>query len=192
MSAFGDVANLNALTSMMEEAQSEQQKRMEEASRGKGGTVNVITPADRIRLDKEKAAKALEDKKKEKDPNAIWDDEEVDARDPDFEDDGREVPEFEINYKQHVGAEDIYLGLGNKTPSTITAGYIIVRVQFPGEKLKDLDLKVEKQKIVAQSPKYRLCTYLPHEVREEDGKAEYDAKSETLKVTLPIIREGFF
>ena len=137
MAAFGDVGNLTALTSMMEEAQTEQQKRLEEASRGKGGTVNVITPADRIRLDKEKAAQALEDKKKEKDPNAIWDDEEVDARDPDFEDDGRAVPDYEINYKQHVGSEDIYLGLGSKTPSTVTAGFIVVRVQFPGEKLKD-------------------------------------------------------
>ena len=172
-------------------------KRRRAAGEAHGGSFRerwdrkCYNPRRWIRLDKEKAEKALEDKK-EKDPNAIWDDEEIDARDPDFEDDGREVPDFEINYKQHVGAEDIYLGLGNKTPSTITAGYIIVRVQFPGEKLKDLDLKVEKQKIVAQSPKYRLCTYLPHEVRENDGKAEYDAKSETLKVTLPIIREGLF
>ena len=186
MAAFGD---LSALTTMMAEAQQKETERAEMSARGPGQSIKVIMPADRIKLD---ADKATENKKTAKDPNDIWDEEEIASKDPDFENDGRAVPEFSINYKQAVGSGDVYLGLGGVTPSTIDAGFIVIRVEFPGEILKDLDLKVEKQKIVAQSPKFRLCTYLPHKVREDDGKAEYDSKTETLKVTLPIIRDGLF
>ena len=131
-------------------------------------------------------------KVKVKDPNAIWDEEEIDQTDPDFIDDGREVPEYNIIYKQHVGAEDVYLGMGNTTPSTISAGYLVVHIDFPGQKMKDLDLKVEKQKIVAQSPKHRLCTYLPHEVDDQKGNAKWDGKKDRLSITLPIVRGGLF
>ena len=59
-------------------------------------------------------------------------------------------------------------------------------------KMKDLDLKVEKQKIVAQSPKHRLCTYLPHEVDDQKGNAKWDGKKDRLSITLPIVRGGLF
>ena len=54
---------------------------------------------------------------KVKDPNDIWDEEEIEQSDL-FIDDGRQVPEY-IMYKQHVGSEDVYLGMGNTTPSTV-------------------------------------------------------------------------
>ena len=154
------------------------------------------TPAERQRLKAEKQ-KQLEDdiksgKVKVKDPNAIWDEEEIEQSDPDFIDDGRKVPEYNIMYKQHVGSEDVYLGMGTTTPSTISAGYLVIHIDFPGQKMKDLDLKVEKQKIIAQSPVHRLCTYLPHEVKDDEGEAKWDSKKERLSVTLPIVRGGLF
>ena len=197
MSAFTDVGSLTALSSMMTEAQKAQTEREEQAMKNnKIGTVKVITPAEKLRLEKEKQLQLENDikagKVKVKDPNAIWDEEEVEQTDPDFIDDGREVPEYNIMYKQHVGSEDVYLGMGNTTPSTISAGYLVVHIDFPGQKMKNLDLKVEKQKIVAQSPKHRLCTYLPHEVDEQKGSAKWDGKKERLSITLPIIRGGLF
>ena len=197
MSAFSDVGSINALSSMMSDAQQAQAEREEKnVKNNQIGTVNIITPAEKKRIEQEKQLQLENDikngKVKVKDPNAIWDEEEIDQTDPDFIDDGREVPEYNIIYKQHVGAEDVYLGMGNTTPSTISAGYLVVHIDFPGQKMKDLDLKVEKQKIVAQSPKHRLCTYLPHEVDDQKGNAKWDGKKGRLSITLPIVRGGLF
>ena len=197
MSAFSDVGSINALSSMMSDAQQAQAEREEKnVKNNQIGTVNIITPAEKKRIEQEKQLQLENDikngKVKVKDPNAIWDEEEIDQTDPDFIDDGREVPEYNIIYKQHVGAEDVYLGMGNTTPSTISAGYLVVHIDFPGQKMKDLDLKVEKQKIVAQSPKHRLCTYLPHEVDDQKGNAKWDGKKDRLSITLPIVRGGLF
>ena len=197
MSAFSDVGSINALSSMMSDAQQAQAEREEKnVKNNQIGTVNIITPAEKKRIEQEKQLQLENDikngKVKVKDPNAIWDEEEIDQTDPDFIDDGREVPEYNIIYKQHVGAEDVYLGMGNTTPSTISAGYLVVHIDFPGQKMKDLDLKVEKQKIIAQSPKHRLCTYLPHEVDDQKGNAKWDGKKDRLSITLPIVRGGFF
>ena len=197
MSAFSDVGSINALSSMMSDAQQAQAEREEKnVKNNQIGTVNIITPAEKKRIEQEKQLQLENDikngKVKVKDPNAIWDEEEIDQTDPDFIDDGREVPEYNIIYKQHVGAEDVYLGMGNTTPSTISAGYLVVHIDFPGQKMKDLDLKVEKQKIIAQSPKHRLCTYLPHEVDDQKGNAKWDGKKDRLSITLPIVRGGLF
>ena len=197
MSAFSDVGSINALSSMMSDAQQAQAEREEKnVKNNQIGTVNIITPAEKKRIEQEKQLQLENDikngKVKVKDPNAIWDEEEIDQTDPDFIDDGREVPEYNIIYKQHVGVEDVYLGMGNTTPSTISAGYLVVHIDFPGQKMKDLDLKVEKQKIIAQSPKHRLCTYLPHEVDDQKGNAKWDGKKDRLSITLPIVRGGLF
>ena len=197
MSAFSDVGSINALSSMMSDAQQAQAEREEKnVKNNQIGTVNIITPAEKKRIEQEKQLQLENDikngKVKVKDPNAIWDEEEIDQTDPDFIDDGCEVPEYNIIYKQHVGAEDVYLGMGNTTPSTISAGYLVVHIDFPGQKMKDLDLKVEKQKIIAQSPKHRLCTYLPHEVDDQKGNAKWDGKKDRLSITLPIVRGGLF
>ena len=61
------------------------------------------------------------------DPKAIWEDEEVDEEGD--VDDGRARPEFDILYKQHVGSEDMFLGLGQMTPSTNDCNYMVVKVR---------------------------------------------------------------
>jgi hypothetical protein len=53
--------------------------------------------------------------------------------------------------------------------------------------MKELDLNVTKNRIIASSKTHRLFTYLPLNVDENNGKAQFDPKKEVLTVTLPII-----
>ena len=46
--------------------------------------------------------------------------------------DDRPAPEYEILHKQHVGTEDIYLGLSDKTPADNDS--ILVKVWLPNTK----------------------------------------------------------
>jgi len=64
-----------------------------------------------------------------------------------------------------------------------------VKIKFPGEKFKDLDLDVERQQLVASSPNFRLNVYLPRPVDHKEGKARFDAAKEMLVVDLPLLRD---
>ena len=58
---------------------------------------------------------------------------------------------FDILYKQDVMTEDVFLGLGEKDPSSAHCSHLSIRIHFPGHKMKDLEVDVTKQKIVAES-----------------------------------------
>jgi hypothetical protein len=68
----------------------------------------------------------------------------------------------EILYKQDVMTEDVFLGLGDKDPSTAHCDAMVVRIVFPAHKLRDIDLDVKAQKLVAQSHKlyenFKICS----------------------------------
>ncbi|OQS04599.1 hypothetical protein THRCLA_03186 [Thraustotheca clavata] len=127
---------------------------------------------------------------KVKDPKAIWDEDEItsDGEDEEFGD-TRKRPKHEILYKQDVMTEDVFLGLGDKDPSTAHCDAMVVKIQFPGHTLRQIDLDVKHQKLVAQSSTMKLSTFLPYPVKHKEGKAKWDPKTETLSITLPIIRE---
>ena len=153
------------------------------------------------------------------DPKAIWTFEEVtDALDDDV-DDGRMMPEcaarprapnapaaapggltgrlrpprrYEFLYKQAVSTADNYLGMSyvHKDPSSSNCEQLVVRIELPGtDSVGDLDLDVKPERLRLQSPVYRLALALPHPVDDKKGQAKWDAKKETLSVTLPIKRE---
>ena len=198
MSAFSSVNDLSALTNMMAQAEEAAEARGgmsgNNAGKSKSGGTNIVTPGtivphQRTAGKAESAAKVPPPK--EEDPDAIWDAEEVAAHDPDFDDDGRTVPEYDIHYKQNVGSEDIFLGMSGKTPLTSDCKFMVLRIKLPGAKLKDIDLTVEKQKIVVQDPTYRLATYLPYPSDDSQGKAKWLAEKEILSVTLPIVRSDW-
>jgi HSP20 family molecular chaperone IbpA len=65
----------------------------------------------------------------------------------------------------------------------------VVKIYFPGSKMADLDLDVTRDRIKAESSKFKLFTYLPTAVKHKDGTASFDSKAEVLTVTLPIINE---
>ena len=55
MSAFSDVGSINALSSMMSDAQQAQAEREEKnVKNNQIGTVNIITPAEKKRIEQEK------------------------------------------------------------------------------------------------------------------------------------------
>lgn len=103
--------------------------------------------------------------------------------------DDRPCPRYEISYKQEVGTQDTFLGLGDKTPGSADASHLIVKIHFPGSTMKELDVDVTRERIKAESKTLRLFTYLPVPVDSDNGKAQFDSKKEVLTVTLPIIRD---
>lgn len=61
----------------------------------------------------------------------------------DMKDDPRIAPDFDIVYKQSLATEEIYLQMGNKTPSTASCEDMIVRIKLPGiSKLSEIDLEI--------------------------------------------------
>ena len=121
---------------------------------------------------------------------SIWNIEEIPTEDAvvNYRDD-RPCPRYEFSYKQLVGTQDTFLGLGDKTPSSADCSHLIVKVHFPGCKMKDLDLDVTKERIKVESKTLRLFTYLPVAVDKDNGNAKFDTSKEVLTVTLPILRE---
>ena len=53
----------------------------------------------------------------------------VDDKSPreEFEDDPRPQPEYDMVFRQAVSAEDVYLGMGNKNPTTASCEELVVR-----------------------------------------------------------------
>lgn len=100
--------------------------------------------------------------------------------------DDRPCPRYEISYKQAVGTQDTFLGLGDKSPASADCTHITIKIHFPGCAGKDLDLDVTKNRIKAESKTLRLFTYLPVNVDKDKGSAKFDKAKEVLIVTLPI------
>ena len=97
-------------------------------------------------------------------------------------------------HKQHVGTEDIYLGLSDRDPSSTHCDSLLVKVWLPNTKFANVELDVKgptKQQLIVQSPNFYLSTMLPYPVNKEKGKAKFDSDKCLLQVTLPAIKETF-
>ncbi|KAA0156847.1 hypothetical protein FNF29_00957 [Cafeteria roenbergensis] len=160
------------------------------------GSAAALGPADigRRPAGAPAAAAASAAPKKARDPKDIWDTDEVPTADDLAEEDahaedGRSRPEYEFLLRQDVTSEDMYLGMGDKDPSSAKCDFLVVRVKLPGEAVSEVDLDVKPQAIVVRSPKFRLATYLPHRVKHEDGKARWIASKSMLEVVLRVDRK---
>jgi len=98
-------------------------------------------------------------------------------------------PEYEILYKQHVGTEDVYLGLSDKDPSSNHCDSILVKIELPDTQFKNVELDVRGESIIVQSPNYVLNKLLGFKVNKEGGKAQFDSDKCILRVTLPVIKK---
>ena len=140
-----------------------------------------------------------------RDPRAIWAEEEL-LDDFDLDDDadaapmdgdgvdgGSIVPEFRFAYKQAVSVADAFLGMAhNKDPGTRSCEDLVLVVDLPGVKtMHELDLDVKQDRLRLRSDVYKLSVYLPHAVDAANGKAEWDSKKETLKITARILDAEF-
>lgn len=130
----------------------------------------------------------------QEDPKSIWclsEVPEVPVSD-DASYDPRQRPDYDIKFRQAVGSEDIFLGLGRKTPATASCETMVLTMDLKGEKKVDIDLHITKQHLDLRSPLYRLSLPLPHPINPDKSSAEWiDAKS-VLTVHLTLDREYDF
>ncbi|XP_071629867.1 dynein axonemal assembly factor 6 [Temnothorax longispinosus] len=103
--------------------------------------------------------------------------------------DPRKAPEYEMKFKQAVTAEDVYLGMGFKTPSTASCEWLSVLVKLPQETREEVELSVESEAIDVRSPRYRLHLPTPHPVDPNASSAKWHNDTSTLEVTLRLARE---
>ena len=67
-------------------------------------------------------------------------------------------------------SEDVFLGLGNKSPGSESCTHMTIKVNFPGHTMKDLDLDVTKHKLRAESRSMLLAIFLPLPVDSDQGE----------------------
>ncbi|CAM5165762.1 unnamed protein product [Natator depressus] len=123
----------------------------------------------------------------------IWNTEEV-PEGSEFDDiwDPREQPEYEILFKQQVGAEDIFLGMSRKDPSTACCEDMLIKIKLPDTRSSDITLDIQDKILDLRTPKKKLLLHLPHPVDSKNGKACFMSEKETLEVTLRMKREFDF
>lgn len=179
MAQFKD--DISSLSSLLSESRLAQEKKDTQQTQKPvaSNPPNIITNRNTV----------VENLKKSK---LIWSDDEICSEDSfvDINDD-RPAPRYEFSYKQSVGTEDTFLGMGDKTPLTSDCTHLVIKIHFPNSTMKDLDLDVTKNRIRVFSKTHRLFTYLPVDVDEANGTAKFDPKREVLSVTLPIINSLF-
>lgn len=184
------MADIGSLSSLLAESRSASETRAEQFQQKPSSTVPTQVVNRRGTSGTE--AVAEERKAESKNKNSIWDEEEVPTEDAvlvNNPNDKRPPPRYEYSYKQAVGTEDTFLGMGDKTPLTQDCTHLVVKIHFPGSTMKELDLDVKGNRIFAASKSLRLFTYLPVNVDDASGKAAFDSKKNVLTVTLPIIHE---
>ena len=98
----------------------------------------IISEEDQKRIDE--GNKKEEVKKTDKDD--IWTEEEINIKEEERPDD-RPQPDFDVLFKQHVGTEDIFLGLSDRDPSSTHCDSLLVKVKLPGTKFAHVQLDVK-------------------------------------------------
>ncbi|KAG6452534.1 dynein assembly factor 6, axonemal [Manduca sexta] len=106
--------------------------------------------------------------------------------------DGRKTPEYSMNYQQSVTAEDVFLQIGAKTPSSSSCENLILKIKMPGDKMENLDLAVDATTVTINSSQYHLKLPLPHGINPDLSKASWDANEQTLILKLKLDREFDF
>ncbi|XP_003414861.1 dynein axonemal assembly factor 6 [Loxodonta africana] len=120
----------------------------------------------------------------------IWNSEEVpEGAEHDDMWDVREIPEYEIIFKQQVGTEDIFLGLTRKDSSTACCEDLVVKIKLPNTNPSDIEIDIQEMIVDLRTPNKKLLLTLPHPVECNSAKAVYLLESETLEVTMPMKRE---
>ena len=144
---------LDALTKLLTGLEEEQDKTEAKKSTT---TSHALTPADLARIGERSGLKtAVPNAVRVPKPSttSIWDDNEILSRDAIHSaEDGRKRPLYEILIGQHVGTEDVYLGMSDKTPSSLHCDRLVIRIALLGERLSDVDLDVTEDKVTVQSP----------------------------------------
>jgi hypothetical protein len=179
----------------------EEMKNAGTTSEGVDKPIIPMTPADLGSFsrptDKNDKQKEPIKKKKNEDRAIIWDEEEIDNLEYFDIPDGRTVAQYDIIYKQKVGAEEVFFGMEGKTPSIESCEDLLVKVFLPNEDFSSIILDVASRLLTLKSKKLfvnfdlifffsKLTLPLPRPVKDKKSSAEWDPCTFTLSVTLPI------
>lgn len=182
--SVSNIANLQALSSMLNPKEDSSDDDMPES----GPT--AYTPAS---IGPKKVDKAEDKPMNKKDSKSIWDEEEIPASTLfEDDDDGRPQPEYDISYKQKVSSEDMFLGSTGKNPSSACCESLVIKINLPDTKMKDVELQVKEHVLDCRSDKYKLILPLPHPVDPDKGSAKFDSATHKLIITLSMKREYDF
>ncbi|XP_036083058.1 dynein assembly factor 6, axonemal isoform X1 [Rousettus aegyptiacus] len=120
----------------------------------------------------------------------IWNPDEVPER-AEHDDmwDVREIPEYELIYKQQVGTEDIFLGLTRKDSSTACCEDLVVKIKLPNTNPSEIKIDIQEMILDLRTPNKKLLLNFPHPVDCNSAKALYVRETETLEVTVTLKRE---
>uniref|UniRef100_A0ABM5EVD1 Dynein axonemal assembly factor 6 isoform X2 n=1 Tax=Pogona vitticeps TaxID=103695 RepID=A0ABM5EVD1_9SAUR len=99
---------------------------------------------------------------------------------------------YEILFRQHVGAEDVFLGMSRKDPSTACCEDMLIKIKLPDTKASDITLDIREKVLDLRSPQKKLLLHLPHPVDTQSGKACFLYEQGLLEVTLKMKREFDF
>ncbi|KAM5221488.1 dynein axonemal assembly factor 6 [Ctenodactylus gundi] len=126
----------------------------------------------------------------DKNNEKIWDPDEI-AEGAENDDvwDVREIPEYEIMFRQQVGTEDVYLGLIKKDASTACCPELIVKIPLPDTNTSEIYVDVQETFLDLRTPDKKLVVNFPQSVESSSAKALYDLDNETLEVTITLKRE---
>jgi len=128
------------------------------------------------------------------DTRAIWSAEEIAAArelQEDDSSDGRRTADYDILYAQSLSSTDALLGLSSALDgdgTTRSSKAIVVKIKLPGADAKQISLDVTPTRLKLGSDEYKLFVHLPHTVFDQQGRAQWDARSQTLSVHLPIAK----
>ncbi|KAJ8939246.1 hypothetical protein NQ318_015204 [Aromia moschata] len=103
--------------------------------------------------------------------------------------DWKKTPSWNVSYRQQVTASDVFLQMGFKNPTTASCEDMIITIHLPEEKYKNMDLKIEKDKLNLVTPRFYLDLPLPQPVDPQKGNAQWNKDEEKLIVTLKMDRE---
>lgn len=122
--------------------------------------------------------------------NEIWKHSEI--KKVKYIEDERIEPEYESNFRQKVGTEDVYLGFSNIDPSSSKCQELMLKVKLPGSFLKEIQMEIDKDILWIQTSIYNLYYHIPYKIDNTKTKSKWIKDKEELHVFMTMIKDFNF
>ena len=76
----------------------------------------------------------------------------------------------------------------DRDPSTNHADAILIKVWLPNTAFRNVQLDVQGQQLLVQSPNFVLNKLLPYKVDKNAAKAKFDSDKCVLEVRMPLLK----
>lgn len=123
-------------------------------------------------------------------PDSIEEWEEMLNADDDITD-TRKSPEYTMTYRQAVGAEDVFLQLGNRTTSSASCEDLVIDIFLINDTtpVDKMNLMITETLVDFSSTMYHLHLPLMHKVAVDSCTAKYYAEMQKMSLILRMKRE---